>query len=177
MRREDLALQIANGFRKGGSLAKWIQQQERSWVRKRFIEPGYQGTTSKIQTMLEDEGTLIAIREWIALTNQQVTAQDLAKAISDHWQQMAVLDATIGPKGLDEEMIDQIHNTILALNELNPNESTRTLTARSAVNWLHRLGFDYKEVRHGLYKDGHERTNVLIYCSEKFLLELERLKP
>lgn len=177
IRREDLALQIANAFRKGRSLATSIQQRERSWIRKRFIEPGYQGKTGKIRTMLEDEGTLIAIREWIALTNQKVTAQDLAKAVSDHWRQMAVLDEGIGSEGLDEEIIDQIHNTILALNRLDSDESKWSLTARSAVNWLHRLGFDYKEVRHGLYKDGHERTDVLIYRNDKFLPELEQLKP
>jgi hypothetical protein len=39
------------------------------------------------------------------------------------------------------------------------------------------LGYDWKEVRKGLYKDGHEREDVVDYQQNTFLPQLEALKP
>lgn len=67
-KREQSAIHIANGFRGGKKLANRIMQREREWVRRRYITSGLQGRTGKVRSMLEDEGTLVAVREYISTT-------------------------------------------------------------------------------------------------------------
>jgi hypothetical protein len=45
-------------------------QREREWVRRRYITEGLQGKTGKVRSMLEDEGTLLMVREFIASSQQ-----------------------------------------------------------------------------------------------------------
>jgi len=46
-----------------------------------------------------------------------------------------------------------------------------SLTASTAINWLKKLGFQWKEVRKGVYIDGHERPDVVCYLQQDFLPE------
>ena len=50
------------------------------------------------------------------------------------------------------------------------------IRARVARRWLHRLGFNWREVGKGVFKDGHERPDVVKYRKE-FLGYLDSLKP
>lgn len=43
-------------------------------------------------------------------------------------------------------------------------------------NWLHRLGFEYKDVKKDVFVDGHERPDV-VEDRKKFLHKTEELKP
>lgn len=43
------------------------------------------------------------------------------------------------------------------------------MTARTAVRWLHVLGYDHESLRKGLYKDGHNRADVQDYLLRVFL--------
>jgi hypothetical protein len=43
------------------------------------------------------------------------------------------------------------------------------IRARVARRWLHRLGYNWREVRKGIYIDGHERADVVEY--RKFFLD------
>ncbi|RPB06436.1 hypothetical protein P167DRAFT_580548 [Morchella conica CCBAS932] len=170
--REKLAIQIANSFNGGVKLASYILQRERSWVRRRYIQSGLQGKTASVQSMLEDEGTLLAAREYIAHAGQQITAQNLADSVVQYWKNsLSWIDTA------DSEDILQIRETILALQNIELDETKWSLSNRSAVTWLHRLGHDWKEVRKGLYKDGHERENVVDHRQQTFLPQLEGLKP
>ena len=46
---------------------------------------------------------------------------------------------------------------------------------RNAQNWLHHLGFEYKDVKKDVFIDGHERPDV-IEDRKKFLEKMEELK-
>ena len=48
---------------------------------------------------------------------------------------------------------------------------------RNAARWLNKLGYKYKECKKGVYKDGHERCDVISYRQNEFLPTLDRLKP
>ena len=48
--------------------------------------------------------------------------------------------------------------------------------ARTARVWLHRLGLDWRQIRKGVYFDGHERPDVLAE-RERFLDMLDKLDP
>jgi len=45
----------------------------------------------------------------------------------------------------------------------------RALATRSARAWLLKLGWNWKEVKKGVYKDGHEREDVKEYRDRVFL--------
>lgn len=95
--------------------------------------------------MMEDEGTLIAVREYISNIQQKHglhhTAQDLAHFVIKDW------------KELSDSNHDQDITEIEALMDLNDDPSKWTVAARSAVNWLYHLGYDWKEVKNGWFKD------------------------
>jgi len=40
------------------------------------------------------------------------------------------------------------------------------------IHWLKKLGYECKDVKKGIYVDGHERPDV-IQCREKFLAQME----
>lgn len=52
-----------------------------------------------------------------------------------------------------------------------------SLSARTASTWLHRMGFNWKEVKKGIYKNGHERPDVKQYRQQGFLLTIGALLP
>lgn len=52
------------------------------------------------------------------------------------------------------------------------------VSVRTTLNWLHELGFKYKDHTKGIYKDGHEREDVVLarelYITKWFEIESKR---
>lgn len=101
-------------------------------------------------------------------------AHTIATAVTAYWtstqpeinrtQQLQLLSGAL------QEVENQANGSVVSKKKL-------TLSARTAVNWLHRMGYDWKEVKKGIYKDGHERADVIQYRQEVFLKTLEELRP
>ena len=53
----------------------------------------------------------------------------------------------------------------------------RALTSRTARAWLLKLGWNWKEVKKGVYQDGHERADGKSYRQNIFLPRMESLQP
>lgn len=51
-----------------------------------------------------------------------------------------------------------------------------SITASTAIHWLKKLSFEWKEVRKGVYIDGHEKPEVVSYCQQYFLPKGKDLK-
>lgn len=51
-----------------------------------------------------------------------------------------------------------------------------SIRSRTARTWLNKLGFEYKDVRKGVFIDGHERPDV-VEDRNNFLSRMEDLKP
>ena len=51
-----------------------------------------------------------------------------------------------------------------------------TLSTQTAVQWLHEMGYKFRDVRKGVYKDGHERADVVSYRQAQFLPALQGLE-
>lgn len=64
--RMDLALTVANTYRKGREVADRIVRHEKEWIKKRVIPAGAQGKNAKVPSKLEDEGTVRFIRDHIS---------------------------------------------------------------------------------------------------------------
>ncbi|RPB06751.1 hypothetical protein P167DRAFT_475370, partial [Morchella conica CCBAS932] len=69
-----------------------------------------------------------------------------------------------------------------SLKEIEQHSTTPTLfrkklsiSSRTAKDWLHRLGYHWGEVKKGVYKDGHEKPDVVNYRQEVFLETYEEL--
>ena len=55
-------------------------------------------------------------------------------------------------------------------------QSSIEIKSRIARNWLHKLGFEYKDVKKDVFIDGHERPNVF-KDRKKFLSTMKDLEP
>jgi hypothetical protein len=177
--RMELAEQVAFEFKGGRKLATRIIQREREWVRRRYITYGLKGKSGKVCSMLDDEGTLLAVRVYIAIAKKPgsgklyptseiyligylnicclrsdkyvsgilvITAQDLATAVVNYWTQIAIEDPDQDTEE-NSEAIEKVQATILSLSRLDDNPEKWSLSSRTAVNWLHRLGYDWKSVK------------------------------
>lgn len=63
--RKKAALNTATGWGRGKHTAENIIRWEKSWIKTRTIVTSMRGKHAKSQSMLNDEGTLIAVREYI----------------------------------------------------------------------------------------------------------------
>ena len=52
-----------------------------------------------------------------------------------------------------------INNVILLTLELTKKKAS--ICEHTAVNWLHRLGYECKDVKKEIYVDGHERSDIV----------------
>ena len=59
-----------------------------------------------------------------------------------------------------------VNNVILPTLDLYGKNST--ISDHTAINWLKKLSYTCKDVKKGLYHDGHKHPNVVIAC-QKFM--------
>lgn len=71
--RMDLALIVANMYRKGREVADRVVRHEKEWIKRRVIPAGGQGKNAKIPSMLEDEGTIECIRAHIEAMGESIS--------------------------------------------------------------------------------------------------------
>jgi len=90
----------------------------------------------------------------------------LAKAVTTYWS--TSYEELIGqsPEELPMLSIAGIHHRI-----------KKALSSRSACAWLLRLGWNWKEVKMGIYKNRHEREDIKLYRNNVFLPRMEVLIP
>jgi hypothetical protein len=82
--RKELSFRVAGWYSKKGWLAQRIRSHECSWIRQRTIPSSRQGLHAKTQCLLEDEGTLIAVEEYMTRAGKLPTRAGLVKAVSDY---------------------------------------------------------------------------------------------
>jgi len=85
----------------------------------------------------------------------------LAKAITNYWTTTYSIEISQNQQELPMLSIAGIHRKI-----------KNALSTRSARAWLLKLGWNWKEVRKGIYKDGHEREDVKDYRNNVFLPQM-----
>lgn len=90
----------------------------------------------------------------------------LAEAVTDYWSETYNTEQAEEADQRSGITIARIHRRI-----------KRGLSSRSARAWLLRLGWNWREVKKTIYKDGHKRENVIGYRNDVLLLQLEFLKP
>ena len=172
--RIELAKLVVAGAEKGRKAALRVIRDERKWIQGRAMSFRKSQAKLSILSRLEDEGTQLAIREFITRTGDAVSSQLLALAITQYWLDGTLPQPEVSP--IETSSVLPMAQT----SQLPPPSSEvmeKVLTSRTAARWLRRLGYKYKEVKKGIYKDGHEREDVVTYRQQEFLPILEDLKP
>lgn len=139
------SLVIAFRMGKGHYFARQIRENEAYLLRHHHLPPSKGGTQHGQYTLLDNEDVLHAVRRYLA-------AQNLG---------------TISPT----ELCRHVNNVILPALELTGKKSS--ISERTAISWLKKLGYLCKDVKKGTYHDGHEHPDV-VEARKKFLEEMNK---
>ena len=93
-----------------------------------------------------------------------ITSHDLAHAVGTHLESRSAIVA----------VVDALENITYEKDGLRKR---KCIKARTARRWLKKLGFNWRDVRKGVYVDGHEREDVVGYRQNEFLPQLAALRP
>ncbi|KAF8471749.1 hypothetical protein BDZ91DRAFT_473229 [Kalaharituber pfeilii] len=162
--RTSLSLMTANSFDRGTKMARHLRQWERSWLISRSIPQGFQGLRNSRFTWLDDEGVQLAVREYIANVGEALTTHGLAKAITEYLRR----------NGEEEEEGIELENILVNASSAEKSRSIKACTAR---RWLRKLSFRWRDIKKGVYIDGHEREDVVQYRQLFFLPQFFTLLP
>ena len=192
--RMELALQVAKSAGWSKSVAQRILNHEVQYIRHGKLPVLKQGKHSKTASWISDEGTILAMREYMAEAGEGKSlvivpvfvlyitlfqslnyrlidfsvAMDsigLATAITNYWRNKYPGTAGQEPEQAQLYTIGGIQRRI-----------KKALSSRSARAWLAKLGWNWKEVRKAIYKDGHERPDVQEYRQNVFLPRMAAFK-
>ncbi|KAA8895915.1 hypothetical protein FN846DRAFT_995097 [Sphaerosporella brunnea] len=197
--RKDLALLVAMINGHSFRVQRRILRDETAWIKEREIRAPQQGKTSRLQSILEDEGVQLAVKEYTAQAGDKISAEGMRKAVERY-----IADPE---NSFDQDDGCILSKTFLEMEHINTTNAQRRedayydqeaenrqdrrfvghhirfrrvkkgLCVRTMERWLHWMGYNWKEVRKGIYKDGHEREDVVSYRQDTFLPFMARIEP
>ena len=178
MPRRDTARLVAATSEKGQWVALRILDEERKWIKTRQICLLKKREQGSIPSRLDSEEPKLAIGEYIAGAGDSITSLRLASAITTYWTTGKLANRTDLQEGniAGSQDTSSLASRIEGQADLRTNVQT-VLKSRTAAEWLHKLWYKYKEVKKGVYQDGHEREDVVAYRQGEFLPALDHLKP
>jgi hypothetical protein len=159
MPKKECSHAVAMGRAKGGFVARSLLQWVRSWQQSGVIEKSGRGRHSKVVSWLEDEKVAMKVREWIKTKGEEVTSQTLAAAFADVLKD---LEDAEDVETLIGETLREVQREELDMREKRVSKKV-SIQARTAREWLNRMGYRWKSVSKGVYIDGHERKDVVQY--------------
>ena len=113
----------------------FVQQQVIEWESNKAFRQSQRGKHAKIPSKLDEEQFRDGLFDYIKAESRQR-----------------------GRKNLTSDMLaDYVNNVLL---EIEDEEDK--YTARTMRNWIHKLGFTYREPKKATYFDGHERPDNII---------------
>jgi hypothetical protein len=144
--RDSMSLSVARCFRKDVHFARMIVSWERQWIAHRKIE-------RQVGVLCKD--TVLAKRRGCSATCSGVAGKAKEPDITGY--------------GL-AKVIGRYLSSSRAASTLGQSFGTgeNRIRARTARNWLNKMGFISAEVRKGAFVDGHERKDVVDYRDNIF---------
>lgn len=138
------SLAIAARMGKGPYFARQIRYNEAFLLKHQCLPPSSENQRNLRDTLLNNEDVVLAVRRYLA-------AQNLG---------------TITPFELCRHVNEIIIPTLGAATKKS------SICERTAISWLHKLGYQCKDVKKGVYFDGHERPDV-VEARTKFLQQMK----
>jgi hypothetical protein len=83
----------------------------------------------------------------------------LANAVTEYWSTRTNSEDA-------SERVSTVYQSLLNRKKQNGHAS---LSSSAGIAWLHKLGFEWREVRKGVFIDGHEKSDVVEYREKEFL--------
>ncbi|KAG0135508.1 hypothetical protein HOY82DRAFT_600340 [Tuber indicum] len=152
------SITIAATMGRGRKWAKALPKWHRDWFEFRIPPPEeHQGKHSKVQTLFEDEGIKLAIREYLNRSMSKATVRGVCEVVNNYVQ--------------SERAVDIMQ--ISALLE-QPTTASNSIGLRTAQRWLGKMGLVYGRDKKG-YVDGHEWEDVVAYRQNVFLPAWQRI--
>ncbi|KAA8895514.1 hypothetical protein FN846DRAFT_911693 [Sphaerosporella brunnea] len=179
--RKDLAMCVAMGKGHTSRVQRRILRDEKSWIKEQIISIPMQGKTSRLQSILEDEGVQLAVKEYTAQAGDKISAEGMRKVVERYLQDpenaFEQEDGRIVSRTFqDMERVDT-ENIGRMRVQVRFRKVKKGLCVRTMERWLHWMGYTWKEVRKGIYKDGHEREDVVHDRQERFLPFMASVEP
>src|SRR6266516_856719 len=156
--RTECAHVVADSRGKGRHTERMIKRWARSWEKEGWIERSRRGRNTKAISLLEDEVVAMKVRQWLQEKGEEVTSKKLADAFEEILRE----EKECGVGEVIEEAFAEVHREELDRREGKYGGKV-SIKARTAREWLNRLGYRWKNVKKGVYVDGHERADVVEY--------------
>ncbi|CAM9176473.1 unnamed protein product [Ectocarpus sp. 6 AP-2014] len=144
-----------------------IKQWELEYRTKGHIVLDQTGRHERRWILSLDEGLLVRIRFWIRLNAVKNGEPNMTAQTFCDYLNKDVLPEVAATK---EDVYDPFTNAPVTKIKNNKDEVVSyEVTERTARNWLHKLGCEYRDMQSGLYFDGHDCEDVLEYRVETYL--------
>jgi len=138
------SLAIAHQVGKDQYHARQIRTNEKYLLKHGRLPPTKREQLHGQHTLLDNQAILLGVRKYLAAQGLgTITPCELCRHVNE------VICLTLGLTG-----------------------KNALISERTAITWLHKLGYSYTEVRKGLYFDGHERPDV-VEAQVKFLEKMK----
>ena len=133
------------------------------WIHCKGSPEGRTGCRTKMSSLFNDKEVQLFVREFISTKKEEITAPLLARDVTEF----------VGSK----EMGDRVQASLeMAEAEVKSGmQQPRSIKARAATVWLKKMGYSWRDVKKGVYIDGHEREDVVKYRQEVFLPALQQV--
>ena len=162
--RKNCAHKVAQGRGKGLWIERALLRWVRGWEDEKMVERSKRGRHSKVISWLEDERVAIKVRNWVKEKGEEVTSQTLAAAFGEILKEVENIPEV---ERLVRETFERVRDEEVERIEKG-QERKVSLQARTAREWLNKMGYRWKSIKKGIYIDGHEREDVVQY-RDKFL--------
>ena len=157
--RKECSHVVAIGRGKGSFVERCLLQWVRSWQQSGVVERSRRGRHSKVVSWLEDERVAMKVREWIKMKGEEVTSQTFAAAFANVLKELEDAEEV---ENLVGETFKELQKEEEDMREKRVSRKV-SIQARTAREWLNRMGYRWKSVSKGVYVDGHERDDVVEY--------------
>lgn len=143
------SLAVARRMGKGAYFARQVRRNEAYLIRYKQLPPTKAGAFCGQYSLLENNTIRQSVRVYLAIQKLgEITLQELCR---------------------------HVNNVILPAINLTGKNGIGSICERTAIRWLIKLGYTCKDVKKGLYHDGHERPDVIkehdIYVERLFRYE------
>ena len=153
------SLVLAYSADKGIKFAQQLRRWVNDWKVDRLGIPEPRlSNHARRKTLFEDEGIMIAVREYLNENSWHSTVDGVVKTVED---------VTASRRCVETMRIKE------ANDDCQPNT---TISTRTAARWLAKLGWVYERDGKG-YVDGHEREDVVAYRNNVFLPKMTAFEP
>ncbi|KAK7046362.1 hypothetical protein R3P38DRAFT_3346079, partial [Favolaschia claudopus] len=163
-----------------GFAAAWGSRLAREWtaewIESRTLPESDRGRHAKTWSLLNDPEVreelagYLRTNKW-SMKPDKLVEYSKAKLVTDEMKKFVQNEVNEAmPRGLKKYLELELFPRI-------GYKVARGISVNTARRWLHEQGFQYTEVKKGLYYDGHERPDVVDYRQNEFIPAFDAVRP